>query len=676
MSKHQKDGIRTADGHLADGSWELSVTITDVERPVTVRLKGDLHIGGLILRIVQAADEQRDWSDHALWWEHRKLWLLKHPWTLDKYGVQADAVLVFTPQHKLLRLQLPSSKRVRVTVSFSDPVFRAVADVCRTCNIRHPEELSLLRKPDDPTKKKKKKDKETTDDFLEPLIQASGKAGTQGLYSKTMTPMYDTKDGTPLASTVQWFGSDGLTDGGLSVLATSEAAPADVLARRYRQESLTDKARINGGWLDSSRSLMEQGVKEKDSLLLRYKYFCFFDINPKYDAIRINQLYEQARWGILLEKVDCTEEEMMMFAALQYHISKLSASPEIRKVESEPDVDAVDSALSDLEVALEVNNPSIPLGDLTSIPQLDDYIKVFKPKRLTLKGYKLYWCVFKDTCITCYKNKEDSAGVPLQTMNLKGCEVAPDVNISGQRFNIKLMIPVPEGMNEIWLRCDNEEQYGRWMAACRLASKGKTMADSSYHGEVDSILSFLRMKQISPDVQISSQSISAADMTPECFVSPRYAKKIKTKQLAARIMEAHQNVANLALVEAKMKFIQAWQSLPDFGIAHFVVRFRGSKKDDALGIAYNRIIRQDVNTGEAIKTWRFNNMKQWNVNWEVKQVIIEFDEEVKIGFNCISADCKVVHEYIGGYIFMSTRSKEQDDNLDEELFHKLTGGWE
>ncbi|KAF7251849.1 hypothetical protein EYD10_03045 [Varanus komodoensis] len=36
-----------------------------------------------------------------------------------------------------------------------------------------------------------------------------------------------------------------------------------------------------------------------------------------YDAIRINQLYEQSKWAILLEEIECTEEEMMMFAALQ-----------------------------------------------------------------------------------------------------------------------------------------------------------------------------------------------------------------------------------------------------------------------------------------------------------------------------------------------------------------------
>lgn len=58
------------------------------------------------------------------------------------------------------------------------------------------------------------------------------------------------------------------------------------------------------------------------------------------------------------------------------------------------------------------------------------------------------------------------------------------------------------------------------------------------------------------------------------------------------------------------------------------------------------------------------------------QVAIEFDQNVSIAFTCLSADCKVVHEYIGGYIFLSTRSKDQNETLDEDLFHKLTGGQE
>ena len=41
----------------------------------------------------------------------------------------------------------------------------------------------------------------------------------------------------------------------------------------------------------------------------------------QYDMIRINQIYEQAKWVLLSEEIDCTEEEMMMFAALQVRYS-------------------------------------------------------------------------------------------------------------------------------------------------------------------------------------------------------------------------------------------------------------------------------------------------------------------------------------------------------------------
>ena len=111
-----------------------------------------------------------------------------------------------------------------------------------------------------------------------------------------------------------------------------------------KPRSLEQRARMNVGWLDSSLSIMEQvqynrvicwkidwfnlnskgfwitksyhqrsshgcagirtlgfdifplqGVREFDTLCLRFKYYSFYDINTKYDANRINQIYEQAR---------------------------------------------------------------------------------------------------------------------------------------------------------------------------------------------------------------------------------------------------------------------------------------------------------------------------------------------------------------------------------------------
>uniref|UniRef100_A0AAY5EY95 PH domain-containing protein n=1 Tax=Electrophorus electricus TaxID=8005 RepID=A0AAY5EY95_ELEEL len=600
-----------------------------------------------MLKLVEKLDVKKDWSDHALWWEKKKTWLLKTHWTLDKYGIQADARLLFTPQHKLLRLQLPNMKHMKVKVNFSDRVFKAVSDICKTFNIRHPEELSLLRKPRDPKKKKKK-----LEECEEEALELEGPLLTPG------------SDGSPLSPTSAWFGDSPLSEGNPSILAVSQPISSpDILVKLYKPPSLLDKAKINQGWLDSSRSLMEQDVKENEVLLLRFKYHSFFDLNPKYDAIRVNQLYEQAKWAILLEEIECTEEEMMMFAALQ--VSKNEGSALLLFV-------CVRACILLLHLCLDTKAlvrcwtfPSCGLTDVSCV--------FLRPKKLTLKGPKQYWCTFKDITISCYKSREEAHGIPAHQMNLRGCEVTPDVNISGQKFNIKLLIPVADGMNEIWMRCDTEKQYAQWMAACRLASKGKTMADSSYNLEVQNILSFLKMQHMNPDPQIIEPITT--DINPECLVSPRYLKKYKNKQISARILEAHQNVAQMSLIEAKMRFIQAWQSLPEFGITHFLAKFQGSKREELIGITYNRLIRIDASTRDAIKTWRFSNMKQWNVNWEIKMVTVEFADEPSLSFICAEVDCKVVHEFIGGYIFLSTRAKDQNESLDEEMFYKLTSGW-
>lgn len=84
-----------------------------------------------------------DWSDHALWWPDRNIWLNRTRSTLDQYGVQADAQLYFTPMHKTLRLQLPDLRFLNMHVDFSIKTFSAVIQICKLLGIRHPEELSL-----------------------------------------------------------------------------------------------------------------------------------------------------------------------------------------------------------------------------------------------------------------------------------------------------------------------------------------------------------------------------------------------------------------------------------------------------------------------------------------------------------------------------------------------------
>ncbi|TSL28166.1 Stress-induced-phosphoprotein 1 [Bagarius yarrelli] len=584
--------------------WDLSITVEELgpeAPPLKISVTSDLHIGGVILKIVEKTQIKKDWSDHALWWEQKQQWLLKPAWTLDKYGIHADARLCLTPQHKPLRLSLPNGLTLKLLACFSGPMFRSVMAICKLLNIRHPEELSLLR----PLEEKKKK--------------------------KQKGSLLKLANGMPA-----FFAESPQTEEVYKMISVSQPAPApETIAKMSKSTSKVEKAQLNSRWLDSSRSLLQQNVKADDKLLLRFKYYSFYDLAP------------------------------------QYHIGKASLTEQL--VESCPAMDDLDSALQCLEVKMEAESSAEEMLDTMTAPELHDYLKFFRPKKQTLKKYKQFWFTFKDTSISYYKSKEESCKEPIQQMNLKGCEVAPDVSVAAQKFCIKLLIPEPDGMNEVYLRCDNEQQYSKWMAACRLASKGKTLADSSFSSEVQNIQSFLAMQRTTPG---NKTAPSDESINTHSLVSPRYQKKYKPKQLTPRILEAYQNVAQLSLTDAIQRFLQIWQALPDFGISYFVVRFKGCRKDEVLGIANNRLIRIDLNVDEMVKTWRYNTLRQWNVNWDIKQVAIEFNGNVNVAFSCVTADCKIVHEYIGGYIFMSTRNREQNDLLNEELFHKLTGGHE
>lgn len=37
-----------------DGSWELNILVTDLQVERTLRVMGDLHIGGVMVRLVEA----------------------------------------------------------------------------------------------------------------------------------------------------------------------------------------------------------------------------------------------------------------------------------------------------------------------------------------------------------------------------------------------------------------------------------------------------------------------------------------------------------------------------------------------------------------------------------------------------------------------------------------------
>lgn len=145
-----------------------------------------------------------------------------------------------------------------------------------------------------------------------------------------------------------------------------------------------------------------------------------------------------------------------------------------------------------------------------------------------MKAFKRFWFTCRDLKLTLYKSKEDAQqnGDPVHIINLRGCEVTPEVNLAQNKFAIKLEVASAEGMTEMWIRCDTEEQYAKWMAACRLAAKGRSLADSSYEVEVKNIAAFLKMQHPAPSPAINPNTL---DIVPEDYVAPRFNKKFKGK---------------------------------------------------------------------------------------------------------------------------------------------------
>lgn len=215
-----------------------------------------------------------------------------------------------------------------------------------------------------------------------------------------------------------------------------------------RPKNIVERARLNVAWLDSSLSLMEQGLRDFDTLLLRFKFHSFYDLNPKSDPVRINLIYEQAKWQLLNEGIDCTEEEMMLFAALQLQVGLQHNVPQPNDDDAEDDIDA---ALNDLQISLE--GSSINGIDIVTVPVLKDHLRFLRPKRFTLKGYKRQLFTLRDLQLTSYKGPNgDQVAF---SVNLKGCEVSPDVNIANNRYGIRLAIPSQDGMSDLWLKCES-----------------------------------------------------------------------------------------------------------------------------------------------------------------------------------------------------------------------------
>lgn len=184
-----------------------------------------------------------------------------------------------------------------------------------------------------------------------------------------------------------------------------------------------------------------------------------------------------------------------------------------------------------------------------------------------------------------------------------------------------------------------------------------------------------------------STAMLASTCVPEDFVAARFFKRFRPRQIVKRILNAHANVREMTALEAKLNYISAYQRLPDYGLSFFEARFTGPvlrnnaavRREHLLAIAANRFMMVDAQSGATLKSWPFSMLKTWTTNYEARTVeflIVPSASGRDEAVTCIldqHCDPKTVHEFIGGYLFLATRSMDRNQQLDEDLFHKMTG---
>lgn len=749
---------------MPEPSWDLRIFVPDLQAERTLRVKGDMHIGGIMLKLVEELDISLDWSDHALWWPKKNCWLTKTKQTLNHYGVQADSFLNFTPMHKPLRVQLPDLRYVDAKVDFSVECFKAVTLLCKELGIRHSEELSFCRPLSQEHLKKNYQNVGVTPKQRSVVAGSmnnmstsmntmqsnygSMRPGMNDTLSGKMSPYVpgsqpgtiDTRSHSPdITSTLSRHASyRGFTTTysttmlaedlkNLEISNSPHAPTSDAKATLLYPKNLAEKARLNAGWLDSHLSLFQQNIRDYDTIQLRFKYREFYDLNPKLDMARINQIYEQAKWSLLTEEIECSDSDMMMFGALQYQIQQQASNPIPEDIGYTND--DIDNALTELQLQLEggtttgydkssfntqayntnttnyqYNSPmpqttnyndnqmmlsgyTQQMNDISVLSPLElcDSIRFMKLRKFTFKTFKRLFFVFHDTILTAYRNKDDRMREESAfTIECRGCDVTPDININHGKFGVKLSLPGLDGMTEYLLRFDSKDQYAKWMAAFKLASRGKCLTDPSFNEEVRAQTDLINLQyptnqpmNLSPSIMSNSnhQSNSNINIRIDDYVAPKHSRSRVGRSAATRILENHSNVKYLSATECKLNYIKAWQALPDFKTHLFVVKFGGNNREEILGIASDRLIRIDAANGDHLRVWPFARMKTWRVNWDSRQVLVE-SEDGEVSFSCLSADCKIPHEFIGGYVFLSMRSKNNNQTLNEDLFYKLTRGWD
>lgn len=235
--------------------------------------------------------------------------------TLDQLEIRAHDLLTFTPMYKILRVQMPDLNVTEMFVDFSVNVVTVVSQICSVFPIRHSEELSLARPLTN--KQLKYNNPNLNGEPISPLTPKIDKIKSPSRANLSHNGTMNKSNGSLRNESFDTILSKSSLNSSNYSLPMSENTKVALL----QPKSNVEKARLNSAWLDSSISLYEQNVAAYDLLHLKYKFFDFYDLNPKIDVPRINFIYEQLKWSIISQELECNDDELYTLAAINLQVT-------------------------------------------------------------------------------------------------------------------------------------------------------------------------------------------------------------------------------------------------------------------------------------------------------------------------------------------------------------------
>lgn len=217
--------------------------------------------------------------------------------------------------HKSIQIQTPDLEVTKFNVDFSVKVLTAVENLCNELQISHPEEWSLAI-PLKSTHLKRNSPTVQIDTTQSGTLDKNGKSPAMSPVNSNGT--LNRSNGSTLNISQRTISSNGSLNGSSNSLSSIDSR--NIL---LRPKTSVEKARLNTAWLDSSLSLYEQGITDEAFLLLKFKFFTFYNLNRN-ETTRINYIYEQLKWAVLYEEISCTEDEMYTLAAINYQVTRCS----------------------------------------------------------------------------------------------------------------------------------------------------------------------------------------------------------------------------------------------------------------------------------------------------------------------------------------------------------------